>query len=650
MPNNKSCRSRVLLRALLAIVFAVPSLASCNGGGTPASVSPALPARCVAKQATGPITLSVVPSRINGVAPLSIFFDASCTTANATAYPFHELEFQWDFGDRTNGNLNLSPPVGGTSTWNTGSNAGGNSRNAATGPEAAHVYETPGTYAVTLTATDGTQQVSNSCAQIVVQDPDIIFAGTNTICVAATSLPVAGSDGCPVGANTAQQPNFATAISSYAKTGKRVLFKHDDTFTETASAIIASTGPGTIGMYGSGAKPIIHSSGTSESNAVIRLGAPSTLTMQDWRIMDLEIDGQSISGQVGIDENGDADQITLLRMNIHNIGDAVFFNGGIVNLDWRLDNQTHMYDQITIQDGNFHTFLNGYGFFIFANHFAAMGNYLDDATAAQHVFRIMHTFNGFISNNTIGHPALTKQTFTLRSTSSLTNIMNGPATYTQAVVVSDNKFIGGLSNQPVTVGPSTSTDVANFKDIIFERNWYTGAGAACCAGMLTIEAQDMTVRNEVMDITGAGSLQLGINVESATGNSPASNNVRLYNNTIFSNDAADFFAMETQTLGASPAKNITAKNNLGYAPNGTAGSGFLRQPGSWGTPTTASNNSSTMTANAHFTAVPPTAPAQFRPTCTGTTYPCAQGVIVPVWSDFFRVPQTTSRSLGAVLP
>ena len=99
------------------------------------------------------------------------------------------------------------------------------SRNAATGPVSAHVYERPGTYYVTLEATDGTNTVSNSCAKIVVQDPDVVFSGANTICVSATApTPVQGAGGCPPGANTAVQPDFAAAISSYAKTGKRVLF------------------------------------------------------------------------------------------------------------------------------------------------------------------------------------------------------------------------------------------------------------------------------------------------------------------------------------------------------------------------------------------------------------------------------------------
>ena len=134
---------------------------------------------------TGFIALSNVPSRFTGVAPLAVFFDAVGTTATGIARPFHDLEYRWNFGDTLG-------TVTGATTWSTGSRAGVSSRNVATGAVSAHVYERPGVYTVALTATDGTNTVSNSCAQIVVQDPDVVFAGTKTICVGATAYLLLG--------------------------------------------------------------------------------------------------------------------------------------------------------------------------------------------------------------------------------------------------------------------------------------------------------------------------------------------------------------------------------------------------------------------------------------------------------------------------
>jgi hypothetical protein len=590
------------------------------------------------------------PSRFTGVAPLSIFLDASSTTSPVTSAPFHEIEYKWDFGDidPISKTLNLSPPapfVGGTSSWNMGSNVGGNSRNAATGPEATHIYETPGVYTVLLTAYDGTNMASNRCAQIVVQDPNTVFAGTNTICIGATSAPTQGQDGCPVGANTVMQSNFATAVNSYAKTGKRVLFKHDDTFTENVGAVIGTTGPGTIGMYGVGAKPKVQPA----TSAAIILGAPSTPTMQDWRIMDLEFDGQSNASVSGVGVNGDADQITLLRLNVHDMGSGIMLDADVI----RGIAGTHIFDQFTVADGTFNTFRGEYGFYLFANRLALLGDYVNDTNGgtAQHVVRIMHSAKGVISNNTFGNPAPTKQTFTLRGVAySTTNCPSGVclpeyfpygsyAALTSQTVISDNHFISGNTAQPVTVEPSDLNFVdTRFQDIILERNWYTSPpNTSCCIPMLKIDAQDVTVRNELIDMTNSA-WHRGIAVQAAGTVSPTSNNVRIYNNTIFSNDSTSVLQPIQIQSGAT---NISFINNLAYSPNI---SGTLDTTNA----AIASNNSTITNTNPYFVAASPTSPATFK--ITGSSYALGKGTAVPVWSDFFLYSMTGTaiRDMGAV--
>ena len=282
-----------------------------------------------------------------------------------------------------------------------------------------------------------------------------------------------------------------------------------------------------------------------------------------------------------------------------------------------------------------------------ADRMALLGSLVNDTNGgtAQHVVRIMHSDRAFISNNTFGNPALTKQTFTLRGASYIPannpHILPGTAAYTTKTVISDNKFIAGISNQPVMINPSNSTEDTVFQDIILERNWYTGAGANCCVPMLGLQAQDTTVRNEIIDMTGAGNGHMGIAIGAAGGGvSPTSNNVRLYNNTVFSNDSGDFRALRVQLL----TTNITAINNLAYSPNV---SGSFIDPG-WGTPTTASNNTTNTQTSPLLSATPPTTPIQFQPTCTGSIYPCGQGTLVPVWSDFSLVPPTSTRDIGAI--
>ena len=96
------------------------------------------------------MNLSVNASRSSGVAPLSVFFDTTGTVSSTTTKPFHDIEYRWNFGE-------TSGP--GAGTWNQGSRPGKSSRNLATGPLAAHVYEMPGTY--TVTVADATNTASD---------------------------------------------------------------------------------------------------------------------------------------------------------------------------------------------------------------------------------------------------------------------------------------------------------------------------------------------------------------------------------------------------------------------------------------------------------------------------------------------------------
>jgi chitodextrinase len=164
--------------------------------------------------APGSITPSIAPTRLSGVAPLAVSFDATGTTASSTSRPFHELEYRWDFGDPG------GSPVSGT-TWNAGSRPGLSSRNAATGPVAAHVFETPGNYTVVLNVFDGTNAASTS-VNITVQDPNVVYAGTNTICFSTSG----NFSGCPAGASTITTSNWLTVRSSLA-TNRRLLLRRE---------------------------------------------------------------------------------------------------------------------------------------------------------------------------------------------------------------------------------------------------------------------------------------------------------------------------------------------------------------------------------------------------------------------------------------
>ena len=636
-------------------------------------LSGSIAAGCTTPSATSAITVANAPSRIDGVAPLSVFFDATATKATATTRPFHDLEYRWEFGD----------PAGGA-TWNAGSGSGANSRNFATGAVAAHVFEAPGTYTVAVLATDGTN-TAHSCTQIVVQDPDAVFAGANTVCIGANSLPEAGTGGCPAGATTVQRADFVTVIQSYALTGKRVLFKRGDTFTAASTANLTRTGPGIIGAFGTGAAPVVQMTGDA---TILGLSSATTPTIKDWRIMDLEFDGQGRSSSVGIETLGGINQVLVMNMNIHDIKDGIMFNDGI--LSWYNEvggRPGHaMFEQIAIVNSIITPVNNsatGWRIFASANFLSIVGNTLgnmqNNASMGSHVIRTPYIGKGVISNNTIARPgagmvalklhgaawcdvvsqpgtceatdnSAPTATYGYRTNTRPVGVFANTSGYTEQVMVSDNRIIGADNPYLVVVGPQNQNRDERVRDIILERNWLQ-AGNGQTQKALVIHSYATTVRNNMCDMTGgsSGATCVLVTLE-GTSPAPAPDNIRIYNNTAYKGDASAGNNDSPVLVNIdSTSTNVTVQNNIAYAPaytsavlvTGVGASGFVL-----------SNNSTNAQIIGTFPgwiSTAPSNPADFR--LTADSYAKAAGLAtVPVFSDFYqanRLVRTTSLGAAA---
>ncbi|MEK7705821.1 MAG: MopE-related protein [Myxococcota bacterium] len=615
---------------------------------------------------TGPLTISLVPSRTSGVAPLSVFFDASETTDTlVTSRPFHDLEYRWDFGDP------LGSPVSGT-TWATGSGAGVNSRNTATGPVAAHVFEVLGTYTVSLSVFDGTNTAIAETT-ITVSDPEVVFAGMSTVCVAAATLPVAGVAGCPVGATAAQQVSFPAAISSYATTGARVLFKRGDTFTAASEARLTTTGPGIIGAYGTGALPLIQMTGNTN---VLGFSSSSTPDFKDWRIMDLDMDGMNgdATSGTGISSTGGGlSQVTVLRLTYRNMNNAIGFALDLINYlnNYFIENSRpaeaiHAVDQVAVVDS---TVLPGaatvYSAYDSGNRIAFMGNNFDNGgnSSGSHITRWPFLNKAVISNNTFSRPGFTRLAIKLHAPywnetfgvfdvaatqpvialnySNYSAYANGDG-YSKYVVISDNKLTDAANPWSVELGPQDSGSDERIRHVIVERNWWVANTASQVA--LRVSASEITARNNIFNFSNGSNSQTAIQVVK-DGVVITSDQVRIYNNTIYTSYAVPSGQFAGVELAA-PVTNITARNNLAYAPNAEGPVMFVN---SCGACLTASNNSSdaqVQGTSPNFSSTAFVNPADFS--IGGGSYAISAGIAVPVWSDFFLVPQTSARDLGAV--
>jgi hypothetical protein len=614
-------------------------------------------AGCTTTGGTGAITLSGTASRFTGVAPLAVFFDATSTTATATTRPFHDLEYRWNFGDP------------GSGAWATGSRPGASSRNAATGPVAGHVFETPGTYTVSLDITDGTSTVSNACVQIAVLDPDVVFAGTNTICFSTSgTFSDAPAGFCTVpGVTAVTISDFAAAINTFRGTGKRLLFRRGETWTSAAPAIINVTGPGTIGAFGSAlARPKVLNTGAPPN--VLVIGSASTPNITDWRAMDLEIDGAG--NPLGIDTaavagGGGAHQITLLRLNAHDLKFGANFAFTLLDFFNSGGSPGHtLWDQLAIVDTNISnlndgsvppTFNGGNGMFLSASRLMLLGNSVSNSTSAEHNVRIQFANFGVIQNNNFAFPNVTKALLTLRShVFGAVSVTGGG--FTEKVVISDNLFQSGLDATPITIGPSNNSSDHRVRDVIFERN-LSKAGAAT-QNALTVQADEVTVRNNILIMTGAAAYNCM--VFERNGIEPAHSQIRIYHNTCFSNDSG---------VGAPPptlrvvflrpdVSNVTIVNNLGFAPNMITSPVFLTNTGA----TSVTGGSGTFGNSSDFQ-IKNTDPGFVNASGTfgtatdfllspgyardgGLTFP-TDPTGAPVFSDFFRITRPSGSATDA---
>ncbi|MDO8413673.1 MAG: hypothetical protein Q7S51_07795, partial [Gallionellaceae bacterium] len=439
-----------------------------------------------------------------------------------------------------------------------------------------------------MTVFDGIKTTTTNTT-ITVTDPETIFAATNTICFSTAG----NFTGCPAGATQVTTSNFVTALSGYQGATRRLLFKRGETFTAATAASITSTGPGIIGAFGVGAAPIVQMTGSS---AILNLSSNATPTISDWRVMDLELDGLSQQASIGVQGFGGMSKVTMLRLNIHDVGEGFTFSLSTLdffNSDGNPGHAGHaLWDQIAIVDSSVQRVIQnpgGNGVFLSAQRFSLLGNFIDDSTLAEHIVRLPMIVQGVISNNTLSNQAPLKTILKLHgptwcaagsavvnglcSTKSpgytvgvLPSGIGGDAGgYTEKVVISDNKLLSSDGTDwTVNTGPQNAQSDERLRDIIVERNWFIPGNTTSAA--LVINAARETVRNNICIIVNDGAcLRVEMRGYGPTSVEPPPTDVAVYNNTFYTASAVSFTGVR---VGVGAISTVI-KNNLGYAPSGT---------------------------------------------------------------------------------
>jgi hypothetical protein len=461
---------------LLALAWLVPQLPQYI------SFSP----QTLTAQVAGTPTISLLPSRTSGVAPLAVFFDATGTTDPSTSNSFRDLHFVWDFGDPSAGTWQFS----------------GKSKNAAIGGVAGHLFTTPGTYTVRLTVSNATGQSSSQTAVITVTNPDTVFSGANTRCVSTSG----NFSGCPAGAEQITSSSVNSSILNQA--GKRTLYRKGETFS--ISNAINLTNAGTTGSH-VGAFPV-----TSSGKATFNVPSGNGTTgATNWRITDIFFNGLGAGG-VPVNMTGGSGTAQLTVYNV----DVERFNGCATFYSPQGHNREISFVNVTCK--NFINPGSGTKFFEDTESSMFMGIEIDkgdinnfgvDQTEFNH--RMVYFDKKIIQHNkyhgrAVGHSKNVLQIrhcFTSWGSKCINNTTRG-----QYLIVSDNHFLeeGGPQAAYVirTCNESRCTSSADdsfpVENIIIERNLiqldYDNPQTEPISSIFQINSARTTIRNNILDL------------------------------------------------------------------------------------------------------------------------------------------------------
>lgn len=569
----------------------------------------------------------VVSSSASGTAPHCVFFDASAAAdADLGNKAFMGLIGTWTFGDANAG------------AWTYGANAG-QSKNFAFGLVAAHCYETAGTYTASLSISNGTTTIRPTAVTITVAAADTTWTGTATMCIANGTLPVAGSGGCPTGANVRQGTGDFDADIAACATGntKRCLFKRGDSFTLDTNTDVGTLTDIYIGAYGSGAKPAIALSSTAFTfnNASSR-----------WKFVDLAFTG---TGNVLIFNQtaGTNTDIVVLRVDVL----AAKFVGGTGEPDVDYVNMFFQDSTCSLYTGGNVSFWAATKSAMLGNNFGPMGG-----GTSEHVARIQLCQKCVVSSNTMTGPAASKHVLTLRAREF---VDTGDDSY--FVVIADNKFVAGDNPAWVTqIAPASSGQENHIYDVVYERNMVVAGAATTIA--LVMSASRVSVRNNIFDMSG-GLEAVGVYLyNDNTGPTfPDPTDNQIVNNTLYTS-ASGSMQVIVADLDSGTAHVIVdtmVKNNLAQSPNSGTGNKDVLAESSGATGTVADQATGGNVTNAQITSV--NVFASTPTTSSLTSYQPSSGSVaanggiasgIPAANlDFFNCwDKTGANRIGAVAP
>jgi hypothetical protein len=612
------------------------------------------------------------------VAPCAVTFDATGTTQTGEANPFRNLYYSWDFGDTAKAN----------EYWAYGARAGTQSKNRDIGPLAGHVYDTPGTYYVTLTVMAADGSVNATRQQIIVSDPDVVFSGANTICISADG----DFTDAPAGSQQITSSDFSAAMNTYIAAGKRLMFRNGRTYT-AATAITEKTNISNVQIapFGPGTPYEVRVTSTNVTT-LIPLRDNNGVT-DNWQIW-----GGNATNPNSLGLGTASSAIRFFSSNLQSATNTIGSTTGHITI---YDFETNQLVPVNINGyGNAIVRLSGYNIAvnpgavglgangIFASNmgmFMCYGNNIDNLETAEHVCRIQGFRAIAVKHNKFINPGGTKICLALRgdimadspaswtanATQLVGNVMQpttpndcvyrvsattGDAktgatepTWTTGVgdtIVSGNVTLKCLYNTSdsgkfayianytsvndnhlevtrmtlnydislmAQIAPNAASAYEPIEDVVWENNYIapnlSNKTPLVSHYMLSIHGNRITVRNNIINTSDTGfSIPIfqvmGVN----SGGSPASNDVLIENNSVYSAHTRAILVSKTN----SGQVGINIKNTIAYAPNSGSGAQLIDVADAEFVFTNCSTLTQMKTVNPGYAVVPPVTADDFK--------------------------------------
>lgn len=579
----------------------------------------------------------ITASRTTGVGPLAVIFNATASkiAPSLSTIPFFDVYYDWDFGDA----------AATSQTWQYGTRIGVSNRNTSFGPIAAHVFD-EGTYTVTLRA-----RYRGFAGILYTQTTSIVVtvSATNTLStvyVSNTTLPVAGVDGVPIGANC-QLVTVWSQIGTLSNTYKHIMLKSGESWSTDGTASLAQ-GPGLLGMYGGSTRPSIT---CAVDNSVIYLNGCS-----DWRIQDLYITGNGtqggskrfINGGSGFLGAGGNYLIQRVEMNDTLMGIGMGTCDGVFVVDCYVHDT---YDASQAMGGicmyNSHV-----------TSMAILGSRFSRSPST-HCVRLQGTANTVVQHSQFDSAGGARNALSIRGMGGSVQDGNGyymwSGEWSENILVSDNvidnSFLSG-TGYALYCGPQAIGHAERVRNVIVERNYIAGRDAQAANFQVV---SGLVVRGNIF-VTRNGTA-IGLGLGGNVGGSPATTDAKFMNNTVYKPDTSvvnGFSVFYFSDAGLGSGLNIA--NTLVYAPNntkdgainGTQATLYVQggTTGVDGTQFTLTNNSSNVQINTvkPWSVAVPSTYAEYMP----NSYAVNSGTYVQMFTDFFNNEITGTRDMGAI--